>query len=410
MSQDENALVDPAAGKGRQDWGSSGLAYLTGHADAPPDFSRWGVLTRAQYVADRIARLTGVCIDAATTLAGRAAMLGLTRHGRISAGRATRLIRGRDGWSALTLSRADDIDAVPALVESPRPITDPWSAVIAWAAERSVNEVTDRARLLGIPAAVVGEASARPPRVHSTGRRRAPRDMTELLVVDMSSMWAGPLCGQFLAQAGATVVKVESPSRPDGTRGGEPAFFDWLNSGKLCFAADFTTETAGVRELLDVADIVVEGSRPAALSRRGLGPGDGAARPGRVWARVSGYGAAGEGADRVAFGDDAAAAGGLVVDTPSGPVFCADAIADPLTGLETMLAVLESWQHGGGEVIDVSMAAVAATYAELPTGPNFGDSQALPPQRPPPSDAAARLGADSAVVRQLVAERRRAAC
>lgn len=60
--------------------------------------------------------------DAAEVLAGRASLLGLVRRGRISAGGATRLIAGQDGWFALTLSRSDDIDTVPAMLESDPPI------------------------------------------------------------------------------------------------------------------------------------------------------------------------------------------------------------------------------------------------------------------------------------------------
>ena len=79
-------------------------------------------------------------------------------------------------------------------------------------------------------------------------------------------MWAGPLCGQLLARAGAVVVKVESPARPDGTRGGDPGFFDWMNSGKLCYSVDFDRERDRLAALLAAADVVIEGSRPAALS------------------------------------------------------------------------------------------------------------------------------------------------
>ena len=65
----------------------------------------------------------------------------------------------------------------------------------------------------------------------------------------------------------------------------------------------------------------------------------------------------------MAFGDDAAVSGGLVGGTDGDPVFCGDAIADPLTGLHAALAVAESLTRGGGELIELSMAAVAATYA-----------------------------------------------
>ena len=104
------------------------------------------------------------------------------------------------------------------------------------------------------------------------------RAVTGLLVADLSSMWAGPLCGGLLAAAGATVVKVEHPSRPDGTRSGEPAFFDWINRGKLSCAVDFDDEL--LRALLDTADIVIEGSRPPRCTAAGWAPRNAPAHPG----------------------------------------------------------------------------------------------------------------------------------
>ena len=122
----------------------------------------------------------------------------------------------------------------------------------------------------------------------------------------------------------------------------------------------------GCAALLAAADVVLEGSRPAALIRRGLGPADIPARPGRVWLRITGYGTDAASADRVAFGDDAAVAGGLIGYDDAGPVFVGDAIADPLTGLEAAAAVRASVGRGGGELIEVAMAAVAASYAAEP--------------------------------------------
>ena len=227
-----------------------------------------------------------------------------------------------------------------------------------------------------------------------------------MLVADLSSMWAGPLCGKLLARAGATVVKVESPRRPDGTRNGSRAFFDWVNSEKLSYSVDFDSQADELRELLTVADVVIEGSRPAALARRRLGPDDVAPRAGRIWLRVTGY----DDERRPAFGDDAAIAGGLVGAGADGPVFCGDAIADPLTGLEAASAVAESLGRGGAELIHVSMSAVAATYAGLPTTAPVSDCPAPPPPVPPASRPAAELGADNHVVRRLVAERRCPSC
>jgi crotonobetainyl-CoA:carnitine CoA-transferase CaiB-like acyl-CoA transferase len=228
-----------------------------------------------------------------------------------------------------------------------------------------------------------------------------------LLVADLSSLWAGPLCGQLLARAGAVVVKVESPRRPDGTRRGESAFFDWMNFGKLSYAVDFDDDTDAVRQLLTAADVVIEGSRPAALRRRGLSADDVPGRAGRIWLRIRGY----RGQPyRSAFGDDAAVAGGLVGDGTRGPVFCGDAIADPLTGLEAVRAVAQSLRRGGDEVIDVSMAQVAARYAALPQTSWTTPITATRPQRPPPSPPASPLGADNAAVRHIVSERLCAPC
>ena len=222
-------------------------------------------------------------------------------------------------------------------------------------------------------------------------------------------MWAGPLCGQLLRRAGATVVKVESPARPDGTRAGPAAFFDWMNGGKLCYAADFGDRDR-LRALLESADVVIESSRPSALRDRGLGAHDVAARGGRVWVRITGHGADGAHANWTAFGDDAAVAGGLVGRSPDGPVFCGDAIADPLTGIHAALAVAESLARGGGEVIDVAMAAVAATYAAVPEMTSESDCPAISPRPPGPQPGAAALGADNHLVERLLIERSPAPC
>jgi hypothetical protein len=368
-----------------------------------PDAVRARAQRAARDISSGAADLGGdVSIDAGEILIGRAALLGLRPAGRISAGGATRLLATRDGWCALTLSREDDVQSVPALLETNDEPADPWMAVTTAAAGRDAAEFVARARLLDLPAAILGEVLPAPPRF-APGGLTAQRHMSELLVADLSSMWAGPLCGHLLAAAGATVVKVETSGRPDGTRSGDSRFFDWMNASKLSYATDF--RDGDVRRLLEVADVVIEGSRPAALTRRGLGAAQVRARPGRVWLRLTGYGAHGERATRVAFGDDAAVAGGLV---GVGPAFIGDAIADPLTGLSATQAVLDSLRRGGGEVVEVSLAEVAADYATSPrvVAPEKGDASRIPAL--PPQSAAA-LGADNHRVRELI-ETRLAPC
>ena len=87
-------------------------------------------------------------------------------------------------------------------------------------------------------------------------------------------------------------------------------------------------------------------------------------------------------------------------------MFCGDAIADPLTGLHAALAVAESLRRGGGELIEMSMAAVAATYAGLPAYRRNRCARNAATVAQPASE----LGADNAVVERLIAERRLASC
>lgn len=98
-----------------------------------------------------------------------------------------------------------------------------------------------------------------------------------------------------------------------------------------------------------------------ALDQLGLDP-EAVVRGGRprVWLSITGYGSEGRSATRVAFGDDAAVAGGLVVWDDRGPCFCADAVADPVTGLAATAAVLEVLDTGTDAVVEASMADVAA--------------------------------------------------
>jgi crotonobetainyl-CoA:carnitine CoA-transferase CaiB-like acyl-CoA transferase len=177
------------------------------------------------------------------------------------------------------------------------------------------------------------------------------------------------VAARVLAAAGAAVTRVEDERRPDGARAA-PAFHQWLHAaGELTETLDLHSRAGRDRAaaLIDEADVVIEGSRPRALEQLGLGPGDRPDRPGRVWLSVTGHGREGPSRDWVAFGDDAAVAGGLVGWDPAGePVFAGDAIADPLTGLAGAVAVLRALDTGGGQLIDLAMSRVAAFGAKPP--------------------------------------------
>jgi CoA-transferase family III len=440
------------------DWAASGAMALTGLPEGAPVASPAPALALLGEVTRQFARATGdagsqVRADPAELIVGRAALAGLRRGGRVSAGRASFLLRAADGWCAVTLSRPDDLAMVPAIAgllglggASPQEIATRAGARAALASAALVTpaeEFAAAAQLVGVPASAL-PAGARPPTAAGgalaeaggwppwrTARISAPVAGARLagaVVADLSSMWAGPLCARLLGLAGARVIKVESPARPDGARRGNREFFDWLHAGHRSLSADFGTRDgrAALAALLEAADIVIESSRPRALAAAGLAPDMIPHRPGQVWLSITGYGRAA--ADRVAFGDDAAVAGGLVGwtgDGPSpGPVFCADAVADPLTGACGALAVALSRTAGGGELIDLPMRDVAAAFAAAapdhgPHGVLAGGAVACPrarreqavrpARRPrPPSGRAAELGADNGAVLAWLAARREA--
>lgn len=306
---------------------------------------------------------TALGVDGPALLGERAALLGLPPAGSTSAGGSARMVRARDGWVTLQLSRPDDVSLVPALV-SDDAAGDPWDLVAGWASERSTAEVADRITLLGLPGGAVGSVPA----------PRAPWEVTRLpataggarsgLVVNLGSLWASPLCAQLLLRAGCRVIDVEGSNRPDGSRLGTPDFYRRVHAGHERAVVDLASPAGRARlaSLVAQADVVVTGSRTAALRRLGVVPPADPERD-QVWVAITGYG---PDSDRVAFGDDAAATGGLVHWTPDGqPRFAGDALADPLTGLAAAVAALAALRAGGSWRIAAALAGVAAYAARL---------------------------------------------
>ncbi|HEX7944889.1 MAG TPA: CoA transferase, partial [Phenylobacterium sp.] len=181
-------------------------------------------------------------------------------------------------------------------------------------------------------------------------------------VVDLSALWAGPMCGAILAAAGCEVTKVESLARPDPTRAATPDFHRRLNGAKAELALDFAdpADRAALRETVLAADVVITGARPRAFAGLGFDPEE-IVDGGAVWVSITGYGW-GRG-QRVAFGDDAAAAGGLVDWTVDEPRFLGDALADPVTGLAAAVGALEALYSGGAMFVDAGLAPCAAGAA-----------------------------------------------
>ena len=299
---------------------------------------------------------------------------------QVSMGGFCRLIPTADGWCAVHLPREDDLELLPAWVGVEAQSTEiPWDGLESALERQKSVELVAAAQELGLAVAAVPSGDdqqlidrgttnvARPWIQRSVGTRRSGMTLNDAVVVDLSSLWAGPLCSHILTTAGARVIKVESPSRPDASRDGDRQFFDWLHAGHEFQSIEIETEAGRTEliELLEHADIVIEGSRPRALDRLGIVPSEFVEkRPGKVWVSITAYGRCGPWRNWVGFGDDAAVAGGLVDVAADGtPSFVGDAVADPLTGLLAAVLVAGSVARGGGATIDLALREVARSAA-----------------------------------------------
>lgn len=396
----------------RRSWAASGAMALTGHAGGPPLVAPDGVVDRMRALGAPLE------VEVLPLLSERAAVAGLWRRGSTSCGGSSRLLPTANGWIAVSLPRDDDVALVPAWLGLNGPTSDdPWADVARAVRSRSGDELAALGGELGLAVAAVPTVVPTPagpvggPRsagadpfeglpVRATaaaGRPAAPRPVP--LVVDLSSLWAGPLCSRLLASRGMRSVKVESWRRPDGARRGPRAFFDLLHGGREAVALDLPSAAgvARLRRLLAAADVVVEASRPRALEQLGIDAAAVVADGGpSVWLSITGHGRHGDRRNRTAFGDDAAAGGGLVARDELGPCFVADAVADPLAGVAAAAAAVAALDAGGAWLIDVAMSGVAAHVAAGGAGGRWEpgtDAEAQPPAPPPaPSPPGPALG------------------
>lgn len=348
-------------------WAASGAMALTGFAAGPPLMCPAPLASCAAGAARALNALVrgDLDIDGAALLGARAAFSYLRRHGAIAPGGKCRLLTARDGMFALNLAREDDWELLPAWLE--QDCAHDWEAVAALVAVKAKDDLVARGRLLGLAIAPDEPPSARDWfHLHTEGEGRLPSEAAPR-VIDLSALWAGPLAAQLLRRAGARVIKVESPARPDGARRGNPQFFASLNAGKEELSLDFVRDRDELRTLIQTADIVIDGSRPRALQQLGFVAEEFVhARPGLVWVSITGYGRDEPEADWIAFGDDAGVAAGLshiMREAHGSSLFCADAVADPLTGLHAALAALAFHRQGRGGLVSLALRDVVAHCA-----------------------------------------------
>ncbi|MBA4101336.1 MAG: carnitine dehydratase, partial [Arthrobacter sp.] len=213
--------------------------------------------------------------------------------------------------------------------------------------------------------------------------RNASGPLAGIVIADFSRVLAGPYCTMLLADMGATVIKVESPSG-DETRAWKPPVFDGqstyylsINRNKRSIALDFgdPDDIDTARNIAAGADVVIENFKPGGLDRFGLDYASITERnPAVVYASITGFGAAG-GAALPGYDLLVQAMSGLMSLTgdPEFPAYRSGvAVFDVITGLHAAIGVLsalhERSQSGRGQRIEVNLMSSALSGMVNQTG------------------------------------------
>jgi formyl-CoA transferase len=215
----------------------------------------------------------------------------------------------------------------------------------------------------------------------------APRTgpLTDIRVVEMGQLLAGPFCGQLLADFGAEVIKIEPPGEGDPMRewGREKPYGKSLwwpvvarNKKSVTLNLRLPEAQAVVRDLVAKADILIENFRPGTMERWGLGYDVlKAINPRLIMVRVTGFGQTGPYASRAGYGSIGEAMGGLryVVGDPSTqPSRMGISIGDELAATYACLGALMALHHrertGEGQIVDSAIyEAVLAMMESMVT-------------------------------------------
>ncbi len=193
--------------------------------------------------------------------------------------------------------------------------------------------------------------------------------LTDLRVIEMGQLLAGPFCGQLLADFGAEVIKIEAPEVGDPMRQwgrekphGKSLWWPVVARNKKSITLNLRTPEGQemVRELVKSADILIENFRPGTMERWNLGYEElSAINPRLVMVRVTGFGQTGPYSSRAGYGAIGEAMGGLryVVGDPSTqPSRMGISIGDELAAMHAfqgaLMAIHARERTGKGQIVD----------------------------------------------------------
>jgi len=196
--------------------------------------------------------------------------------------------------------------------------------------------------------------------------------LSDLRVLELGTLIAGPFCGQLLGDMGAEVIKIEAPGQGDPMRHwgpqprGKPSVW-WpvIGRNKKGITLDLR-QAEGQRlfkELAQKADVVIENFRPGTLEKWNCGWTElSALNPRLVLVRVSGYGQTGPYSQRAGYGGIGEAMGGLryIVGEPDRPPSRVGiSIGDSLAAVHACMGTLAALHHrersGRGQVVDAAI-------------------------------------------------------
>lgn len=225
-----------------------------------------------------------------------------------------------------------------------------------------------------------------------TNADQSAQPLDGLVVLDFSTLLPGPLASLLLAEAGASVIKVERPGAGDDMRGYAPlwgrdsATFALLNRGKQSVAIDLKDPRAlgRLEPLVEQADIVIEQFRPGVMERLGLGY-QALARinPRLIYCSISAYGQ--QGPKREIAGHDInilAESGLLSLSTGEGAaaVMPPSPLADIAGGaypalINILLAMEERRKTGRGRHLDIALSDNVFTLAYWALAQGWGSGR-----------------------------------
>lgn len=208
--------------------------------------------------------------------------------------------------------------------------------------------------------------------------------LSDIRVVEMGQLIAGPFCGQLLGDLGAEVVKIEAPGVGDPMRlwgktnaDGDSLTWPVIARNKKSLTLDLRTAAGQdiARRLLEQSDILIENFRPGTLERWNLSPERlWEINPSLIIVRVTGFGQTGPYAPRAGYGSIGEAMGGLryVTGEPDRPpsragVSIGDSLAGTYAALGALAALNARRTTGRGQVVDSAIyeAVLAMMEASL---------------------------------------------